>query len=42
MHGADIKLPNNRFHAVGKLPNGFEYEAQLHVLSQGGKLERAA
>ncbi len=42
MHGADIKLSNDRFHAVGKLPNGFEYEAQLQALNQGGKLERAA
>jgi len=41
MHGADIELADNRFHAVGKLPNGFEYEAQLQVLNQGGTLERA-
>ena len=41
MHGADIELANDRFQAVGKLPS-FEYEAQLQVLNQGGKLERAA
>jgi len=40
MHGADIGLADNRFQAVGKVPS-FEYEAQLQVLSQGGKLERA-
>ncbi len=41
MHGADIELANDRFQAVGKVPS-FEYEAQLQVLNQGGKLQRAA
>jgi len=41
MHGADIELANARFQAVGNVPS-FEYEAQLQVLNQGGKLERAA
>ena len=38
MHEARISLANSRFRAVGELPNGFEYEAQLQVLHQGGEL----
>jgi alpha-L-fucosidase 2 len=41
MHSADITLADDRFQAVGKVPS-FEYESQLQVLNQGGKLERAA
>lgn len=41
MHDADITLANDRFQAVGKMINGYEYEAQVQVLNQGGKLQRA-
>jgi alpha-L-fucosidase 2 len=41
MHGANIKIVDNRFYSVGKLNNGFEYEAQLHILNTGGKIKRA-
>lgn len=40
-HGAGIRLDQHRFRAVGKMPNGFEYEAQLQVLNRGGELKRA-
>ena len=40
-HDADISLKGNRFRAVGRMPNGFEYEAQLQVSSQGGELKPA-
>jgi len=40
MHGAKISLLKNRLYSIGKLDNGFEYEAQLQVLNEGGKLKR--
>ena len=39
MHHATITLTDNRFQSAGRLPNGFEYEAQLQVLNQGGKMQ---
>ena len=42
MHGAQIKMAKNRLSSVGKLDNGFEYEAQVQVLNQGGQMTRAA
>jgi alpha-L-fucosidase 2 len=42
MHDAQIKMKKNRLSLIGKLDNDFEYEAQLQVLNQGGKLKRAA
>ncbi len=42
MHEASITLDNNRLQSTGKLDNGFEYEAQLQVLNQGGTLKAAA
>ncbi|NQV35548.1 MAG: glycoside hydrolase family 95 protein, partial [Phycisphaeraceae bacterium] len=42
MHGAQIKMAQNRLSSVGKLDNGFEYEAQVQVLNQGGKMTRSA
>ncbi len=42
MHDAQIKLTDNRLCSVGKLDNGFEYEAQMQVLHHGGKIRRAA
>ncbi len=41
MHGAKIRTAKNRFFSVGKMDNGFEYEAQLQVLNEGGELKRA-
>jgi len=41
MHGAEISLAENRLYSTGGLDNGFEYEAQLQVLHQGGELEQA-
>ncbi|MFA9454223.1 MAG: glycoside hydrolase N-terminal domain-containing protein [Candidatus Aminicenantaceae bacterium] len=41
MHGAQIKLAKNRLSSVGKLDNGFEYEAQVQVLNQAGEVKRA-
>ncbi|MBB3205819.1 alpha-L-fucosidase 2 [Rhodopirellula rubra] len=38
MHNAPITASANRLAAVGKLKNGFEYEAQVQALTQGGKL----
>ncbi|WP_372846522.1 glycoside hydrolase N-terminal domain-containing protein [Pontiella sp.] len=40
MHDADIALKETRFIATGDMGNGFEYEAQLQVLNQGGELKR--
>ncbi len=42
MHGARIHMAENRLYAVGKMDNGFEYEAQVQVLNQGGKMRRSA
>jgi alpha-L-fucosidase 2 len=42
MHDAQITLAKDRLSSVGKLDNGFEYEAQVQVLNQGGELKRAA
>jgi len=42
MHNAQIRMKKNRLSSVGKLDNGFEYEAQVQVLHQGGKLNRSA
>lgn len=39
MHDAQITATGNRLRAVGKLKNGFEYEAQLQVLHQDGEVE---
>ncbi len=41
MHRADIRTEKNRFYSVGKMNNGFEYEAQLQVLNEGGEIKRA-
>ncbi|TWT76785.1 hypothetical protein CA13_72840 [Planctomycetes bacterium CA13] len=43
MHEAQISTSsdNHRLRSEGKIGNGFEYEAQLHVLHHGGKLKRA-
>jgi len=41
MHGGQIKLAQNRLSSVGKLDNGFEYEAQVQVLHQGGTMKRS-
>jgi alpha-L-fucosidase 2 len=38
MHRARIAAAGNRLSAVGKLENGFEYEAQLLVLNKSGAL----
>ncbi len=38
MHQARIDAEGNRLRSVGKLENGFEYEAQLQVLNQKGAL----
>ena len=38
MHQARIGADGNQLSAVGKLENGFEYEAQLRVLSQNGTI----
>jgi len=39
MHGAKITASNNELLSVGEIGNGFEYEAQLRVLHQGGELQ---
>ena len=39
MHGAQITAAENRLRSVGTLENGFEYEAQMQVLNQGGDVE---
>lgn len=41
MHDAQIKLEKNRFFSIGRMPNGFEYEAQVQVLNEGGTLKQA-
>lgn len=38
MHGAQISATKGRLSSVGRLENGFEYEAQLRVLNQGGEV----
>lgn len=38
MHDARIATDGKRFSSVGKLPNGFEYEAQVLVLHEGGQI----
>ncbi|MBL8762487.1 MAG: glycoside hydrolase family 95 protein [Phycisphaerae bacterium] len=38
MHGATITADGERLSSVGKLPNGFEYEAQVLVLHEGGEV----
>jgi len=38
MHGAEIVSLDNELRSVGRLDNGFEYEAQLRVLHKGGKV----
>ncbi len=38
MHNADIRADGNRMTSVGKLTNGFEYEAQLLVSNEGGSV----
>ena len=38
MHQARIAADGNRLRSVGQLPNGFEYEAQLLVLNEGGAI----
>ncbi len=38
MHGAKIGVDDNKLTAIGKLGNGFEYEAQLLVLKKNGVL----
>ncbi|MHA7944269.1 glycoside hydrolase family 95 protein [Formosa sp. 3Alg 14/1] len=39
MHGADITINKNRFYSVGDMKNGYEYEAQLQVLTTGGEIK---
>ena len=41
MHSAKISQKENRLSAVGEIGNGFEYESQLQVLHNGGKLKTA-
>ena len=38
MHEATFNLEDGRLTAVGKLKNGFEYESQLQVITEGGEL----
>jgi len=38
MHQADISAAGNKLSSVGKLKNGFEYEAQLLVLNKKGSI----
>jgi alpha-L-fucosidase 2 len=42
MHKAVITAENSRLRSVGSMDNGFEYEAQLLVLPDGGKLTAAS
>lgn len=42
MHSAQIKATKNRLYSIGKLDNGFEYEAQVQVLNNGGELKLAS
>lgn len=39
MHGAQITAVEDRLRSVGRLKNGFEYEAQVRVLNQGGDVK---
>lgn len=39
MHGAQITAAKDRLRSVGRLKNGFEYEAQVRVLNQGGEVK---
>lgn len=39
MHDAKISAEKNTLRSVGKLPNGFEYEAQLLVKSSSGSIQ---
>ncbi len=41
MHGARIAIDGTKLSAVGKLQNGFEYEAQLLVLNENGTVTSA-
>jgi alpha-L-fucosidase 2 len=41
MHQARITAESSRLRSVGRLPNGFEYEAQLAVLHEGGSVAAA-
>jgi alpha-L-fucosidase 2 len=41
MHGAAISAEVQSLHSVGKLENGFEYEAQVRVSSDGGSLKKS-
>jgi alpha-L-fucosidase 2 len=38
MHGAKVRAEGNRIISTGTLTNGLEYEAQLWVLNDGGKI----
>ena len=38
MHDARISADRSKLSSVGKLPNGFEYEAQVRVLHTNGKI----
>ena len=42
MHKAVITAENSRLRSVGRMDNGFEHEAQLLVLPEGGKLTAAS
>ncbi len=42
MHGALITVEKKRLQSAGKLDNGFEYEAQVQVLNQGGEVKPSA
>jgi len=39
MHGATISAGKSRLFSVGKMDNGFEYEAQVQVLNEGGEVK---
>lgn len=38
MHGANITASENTLQSVGNIGNGFEYEAQLRLIGQGGTI----
>jgi len=40
MHGAEIVNSDNELRSVGRLDNGFEYEAQLRVIHKGGEVRQ--
>ncbi len=42
IHKARIKAEGNRLSAIGTLTNGLDYEAQVWVLSEGGKVSAAS